>query len=128
MTARERDRKTQRPWRIVQRCRVSPYSFFLSHTSRTTVPVMCLNLGRTYTFHCRTKRQASLEMVGPPGQCSVLVRSGNCNYFVAEPLTLLPLPAGYPSGHLPRGGDRCVGWSTFPPAAGPRVSDHCWEV
>src|SRR5262245_15239099 len=72
MTARERDRKTQRAWRIEQRCRVSPYSFFLSHTSRTTVPVMCLNLGRTYTFHCRRKSQASLEIVGLSCQCLVL--------------------------------------------------------
>ena len=30
----------------------------------SAVLVLCLNLGRTYTFHCRRKRQADFEMVG----------------------------------------------------------------
>src|SRR5262249_58973421 len=36
---------------------------------------LCLNLSRTYTFHCRRKRQAVFEMVGLSCQCSVLVGS-----------------------------------------------------
>jgi len=31
-------------------------------------------------------------------------------------------------GNDSQGDDRCIGQPTFPPAAGPRVSDHCWEV
>src|SRR5262249_21001683 len=30
----------------------------------TAVLVLCLNLGRTYTFHCRRKSQAGFEIVG----------------------------------------------------------------
>src|SRR5215475_8421452 len=34
---------------------------------------LCLNLGRTYTFHCRRKSKRPSKMVGFSCQCSVLV-------------------------------------------------------
>src|SRR4030095_203473 len=49
---------------------------FLPHASRTAVLVLCLNLGRTYTFHCRRKSERAFKIVGLCRQCPVLVRSG----------------------------------------------------
>src|SRR5262245_54541315 len=48
-----------------------PIPFSLGPSS--AVLVLCLNLGRTYTFHCRRKSQAALEVVGFSCQCLVLV-------------------------------------------------------
>src|SRR5262249_38355011 len=39
--------------------RASAYSF-LTHASRTAVLVLCLNLGRTYTFHCGRKSRRTM--------------------------------------------------------------------
>src|SRR5262249_9554943 len=62
---------------ITHRAKLPSFRLSISpHTSRTTVLVLCLNLGRTYTFHCRRKSQAGLEMVVLSCQCLVLVRSG----------------------------------------------------
>src|SRR5512132_2578589 len=41
----------------------------------SAVLILCLNMGRTYTFHYRRKSQARLEMVGLSCQRTVLVRS-----------------------------------------------------
>src|SRR5262249_60041977 len=72
--APRRTSQAQRAWRIQQSYRVSAYSF-LPHSSRTTVLVLCLNLGRTYTLHCRRKSKSCLEMLGFSCQCLVLVRA-----------------------------------------------------
>jgi len=39
------------------------------------VLVLCLNLGRRYTFHCRRKSKRVSKMVGFSCQCLVLVRA-----------------------------------------------------
>src|SRR5262245_56208835 len=39
---------------------------------------LCLNVGRTYTFHCRRKSKRPSKMVGLSCQCLVLVRAGLC--------------------------------------------------
>jgi hypothetical protein len=39
------------------------------------VLVLCLNLGRTYTFHCRRKSNRPAKMLGFSCQCSVPVRA-----------------------------------------------------
>src|SRR5262249_44690650 len=44
-------------------------------TQSATVLVLCLNLGRTYTFHCRRKSKRTSKMVGLSCQCLVLVRA-----------------------------------------------------
>ena len=38
--------------------RASPLSL-----ASSAVLILCLNLGRTYAFHCRKKKQAGFEMV-----------------------------------------------------------------
>src|SRR5262245_52188106 len=55
--------KAQRAARIEHGYRISAYSF-LPHSSRTTVLVLCLNLGRTYTFHCRRKSKRAAKGLG----------------------------------------------------------------
>src|ERR671923_641680 len=50
--------------------------FISPHSSRTAVLVLCLNLGRTYTFHCRRKGKRVSKWLGFLCQSSVLVRSG----------------------------------------------------
>src|SRR5262245_45670116 len=72
-------RKEQGAWRIEQSYRVSAYSF-LPHASLTTVFVLCLNLGNIH-LPLSDKKQAGFETVGFSCQCSVPVRSGDCNYF-----------------------------------------------
>jgi hypothetical protein len=44
------------------------------------VLVLCLNLGNIH-LPLPDKKQAGFEIVGRSCQCSVLVRSGDCNYF-----------------------------------------------
>src|SRR5262249_29889600 len=61
--APRRMRKEHRAKRIEQSYRVSAYSF-LPHASRTAVLVLCLNLGRTYTFHCRRKSKRASKWLG----------------------------------------------------------------
>src|SRR5262245_45668893 len=49
---------------IAQRAKLRSFRLFISPshlTQRAAVLVLCLNLGRTYTFHCRKKKQAGLK-------------------------------------------------------------------
>ena len=69
---------SQAPKRKAHRAKLPSFrllfpSLLVPFASRRAVLVLCLNLGRTYTFHCRRKRQAAFEMVGLCCQCSVLV-------------------------------------------------------
>src|SRR5262249_16728078 len=45
------------------------------HPVTTAALVLCLNLGRTYTVHCRRKSKRASKWVGFFCQCLVLVRS-----------------------------------------------------
>src|SRR5215510_12639874 len=45
------------------------------HPVPTAALVLCLNLGRTYTVHCRRKSKRASKWVGLFCQCLVLVRS-----------------------------------------------------
>src|SRR5262247_1257481 len=45
------------------------------HPVTTAALVLCLNLGRTYTVHCRRKSKRASKWVGLFCQCLVLVRS-----------------------------------------------------
>src|SRR5262249_21936738 len=63
VAAPRRGSKAHRAKRIEQSYRGSAYSF-LPHASCTAALVLCLNMGRTYTFHCRSKRPAGFEIVG----------------------------------------------------------------
>src|SRR5262249_1695803 len=73
------------------------------------------------------RKQAGLEIVGLSVNVLFWSAPEIETTFVTEPPSLLDCVSDI-FVHLPRGGDRCIGRPTFPPAARPRVSDHCWEV